>query len=97
MTMASLGFASGNIVFFWDVEHFIAKREGCYHFRGEVAENNDKKRQREIQASIKKLFTRAVEHALHGSRVCAVAQRGLPSAARGRGAAIAVRPRKIVT
>ncbi|MGQ5524847.1 hypothetical protein ACUHMQ_16510 [Chitinimonas sp. PSY-7] len=56
-TMASVGFASGDVVFPKDVQRFIDKREGCDHFRGEVGENNDKQRQREIQANIKKLCT----------------------------------------
>ncbi len=38
-----------------EVRHFIEKREVCDHFRGEVADTNDKKRQKEIQSNIKKL------------------------------------------
>lgn len=55
--LASVVLASGDVVFPKEVQRFIAKREGCDHFRGEIGENDDEKRQREVQANLKKLCT----------------------------------------
>ncbi|PHV11330.1 hypothetical protein [Chitinimonas sp. BJB300] len=55
LAIANMAFASGEVSIPKDVERFIKKREGCDHFRGEVADTNDKKRQKDIQSNIKKL------------------------------------------
>lgn len=37
-----------------DVERFIAKRESCDHFRGEVPPPGDKRRMREVSREVRK-------------------------------------------
>lgn len=38
-----------------EVEKFLARREGCDHFRGEIPEPNQKARMREIEREIRRL------------------------------------------
>jgi hypothetical protein len=38
-----------------DVEKFIAKREGCDHFRGEIPEPGEKRRMRDLNREIRRL------------------------------------------
>lgn len=38
-----------------DVEKFIAKREGCDHFRGEIPDLGEKRRMREVNREIRRL------------------------------------------
>ncbi|MCC2954680.1 hypothetical protein LK542_03505 [Massilia sp. IC2-477] len=40
-----------------DVAKFVAKREGCDHFRGEMPDPPDKQRMREVNQEIRKLCT----------------------------------------
>lgn len=40
-----------------DVARFVAQREGCDHFRGEIPDPPDKQRMREIEREIRKLCT----------------------------------------
>jgi hypothetical protein len=38
-----------------DVERFIAQREGCDHFRGELPEPGEKSRMKEVNSEIRRL------------------------------------------
>ena len=40
-----------------DVAKFVAQREGCDHFRGEIPDPPDEQRMREIEREIRKLCT----------------------------------------
>jgi hypothetical protein len=40
-----------------DVEQFVAKREGCDHFRGEIPDPDQKQRMREVNRELKSLCT----------------------------------------
>lgn len=40
-----------------DVQHFVDKREGCDHMRGEIPDPSEKRRMQEVNREIRKLCT----------------------------------------
>jgi hypothetical protein len=38
-----------------DVAKYVAQRDGCEHFRGEIPDPPDKRRMREVEREIRKL------------------------------------------
>jgi hypothetical protein len=40
-----------------DVAKYVAQRDGCEHFRGEIPDPPDKRRMREVEREIRKLCT----------------------------------------
>lgn len=40
-----------------DVRHFVDKREGCDHMRGEIPDPSEKRRMKEVNREIRKLCT----------------------------------------